>query len=62
MTHTVTSRHRRLPDATEVFGWTRHGPDYARRAFTGAAVREGRWLPSADRGHSSCHNGVLSGR
>lgn len=27
------------PDATEVFGWSQHGPDLARRPFTGA-VRE----------------------
>jgi hypothetical protein len=29
----------RPPDATEVLGWTQHGPDLARRPFTGA-VRE----------------------
>lgn len=27
------------PDATDVFAWTQHGPDLARRPFTGA-VRE----------------------
>ena len=27
------------PDATELFAWTQHGPDLARRPFTGA-VRE----------------------
>jgi hypothetical protein len=28
------------PDATEVFDWTQHGPDLARRPFTGAVLCE----------------------
>jgi integrase len=40
MTHTTTTPDIPAPpDATEVFAWTQHAPDLARRPFTGA-VRE----------------------